>query len=47
MGLLSLENDQETPCPERHELDEINEMVPRLNGELFPQEHYAKQCSPS
>jgi hypothetical protein len=31
-------NDQETPRPERHEHD-------GRSGELFPQEHDAKQCS--
>jgi hypothetical protein len=42
---LFLSNDQETPCPERHEHDWRSEVVCHLTGKLFPHEHVAKQYS--
>jgi hypothetical protein len=44
---LFLYNEQEIPCPERHEYDGIIEALHHLTGKLFPQEHDAKQCSAS
>jgi hypothetical protein len=46
LPLLFLFNDQETRCPERHEHDR-SEVVHRRTGNLFPQGHDAKKCSPS
>jgi hypothetical protein len=47
MDPLFLSNDQEIPCPERHECDRRSEMVHHLIGKLLPQVHDAKQHSPS
>jgi hypothetical protein len=43
---LFLPNDQETPCPEKHEHDG-RWVVYHLTVKLFPQGHDAKQCFPS
>jgi hypothetical protein len=34
-----LPNNQETPCPERHEHSGKSEMMHHLTGKLFPQRH--------
>jgi hypothetical protein len=39
-------NDQETPCPERHEHDGRSGVVHRLTGKFFSQGNGTKQCSP-
>jgi len=37
MGPLFLSNDQETPCPEKHEHDRRSEVAHHVIGKLFPQ----------
>jgi len=39
MGPLFLSNDQETPCPQRHENDWRSEVVHHLTVKLFLQGH--------
>jgi hypothetical protein len=42
-----LSNDQETPCPERHEHKGRSKVVHVQTGKLFLQKYDAKQCPPS
>jgi hypothetical protein len=42
---LFLSNDQETPCPERHEHNRRSEVVHHLTVKLFPQGYEAKAFS--